>query len=83
MTMEPEIIHVTELARLLSRSEPSIRSALQSNAAWLPPFFKQGRRICWRLSTVRKFLQECEEGLHSPSKPGRKRQAPPSLRALR
>ncbi|WP_102882537.1 hypothetical protein [Pseudomonas protegens] len=81
--MEPEIIHVPELAKLLNRSEPSIRSALQSRAAWLPPFFRQGRRICWRLSTVRRFLQEYEEGLHSPSRPGRKRQAPPSLRTLR
>ncbi|WP_443693151.1 hypothetical protein ACRZ5O_08520 [Pseudomonas protegens] len=81
--MEPEIIHVPELAKLLSRSESSIRSAMQANATWLPPFFKQGRRICWKLSTVRRYLQECEEGLHSPSQPGRKRQAPPSLRGLR
>lgn len=44
--MEPEVIHVPELAKMLGRSESSIRSALQAGAYWLPPFFKQGIRIC-------------------------------------
>lgn len=79
MSVEQEIIHVPELAKLLGRSESSIRSAHQAGAYWLPPFFKQGVRLCWRVSTVRKFLQECEEGLHAPKRPGRKRQAPPKL----
>ncbi|WP_346015239.1 hypothetical protein [Pseudomonas sp. MWU16-30317] len=77
--MEPEIIHIPELAQMLSRSESAIRSARQASAAWLPPSFKQGNRICWRVSTVRQFLQECESGLHAPARPGRKRQAPPTL----
>jgi predicted DNA-binding transcriptional regulator AlpA len=77
--MEPEIIHIPELAKLLGRTESSIRSALQAGAAWLPPFFKQGSRICWRVTSVRKFLQECEEGRHTPVRPGRKRQPPPTL----
>lgn len=77
--MEPEIIHVPELAKLLGRTESSIRSARQAGAAWLPPFFKQGRIICWRVSTVREFLLECEKGLHEPARPGRKRQTPPTL----
>lgn len=80
--MEQEIIHIPELARLLGRSESSIRSARQAGAYWLPPFFKQGSRICWRVSTVRRFLQECEEGRHSPARPGRKRQAPPTLASV-
>lgn len=79
MNIEQEIIHVPELAKLLGRSESSIRSAHQAGAYWLPPFFKQGSRICWRVSTVRRFLQECEEGLHAPKRPGRKRQTPPTL----
>ncbi len=77
--MEPEVIHVPELAKMLGRSESSIRSALQAGAYWLPPFFKQGSRICWRVSTVRRFLLECEEGKHMPKRPGRKRQTPPTL----
>lgn len=77
--MEPEIIHIPELAKLLGRTESSIRSARQAGAHWLPPFFKQGSRICWRVTTVRKFLRECEEGRHIPVRPGRKRQAPPTL----
>lgn len=81
--MEPEIIHIPELAKLLGRSESAIRSARQAGASWLPPFFKQGARICWRVSTVRQFLQECERGMHTPAKPGRKRQAPPTLASVR
>jgi predicted DNA-binding transcriptional regulator AlpA len=77
--MEQEIIHIPELAKLLGRSESSIRSARQAGAYWLPPYFKQGSRICWRLSTVRRFLQECEEGRHTPARPGRKRQPLPTL----
>ncbi|WP_332880371.1 hypothetical protein [Pseudomonas putida] len=80
--MEPEIIHVPELAILLCRSESAIRSAMQAGAAWLPPSFKQGRRICWRVATVRQFLEECESGLHAPAKPGRKRQPPPALSSV-
>ncbi|MCR8720282.1 hypothetical protein NVV30_16480 [Pseudomonas syringae] len=77
--MEPEIIHIPELAKLLGRTESSIRSARQAGAPWLPPSFKQGSRICWRVSTVRQFLQEYEKGMHTPDLPGRKRQAPPKL----
>ncbi|KTB76520.1 hypothetical protein AO069_02390 [Pseudomonas syringae pv. syringae PD2774] len=77
--MEPEIIHIPELAKLLGRTESSIRSARQTCAPWLPPSFKQGSRICWRVSTVRQFLQEYENGVHAPDRPGRKRQAPPKL----
>ncbi|MFA0929821.1 hypothetical protein RA263_22930 [Pseudomonas syringae pv. tagetis] len=77
--MEPEIIHIPELAKLLGRTESSIRSARQAGAPWLPPSFKQGSRICWRVNTVRQFLQEFENGLHTPARPGRKRQAPSKL----
>lgn len=77
--MEPEIIHIPELAKMLGRTESSIRSARQTGASWLPPYFKQGSRICWRIDTVRRFLKECEEGRHTPARPGRKRQTPPTL----
>ena len=81
--MEQEIIHIPELAKMLGRSESAIRSARQVGASWLPPFFKQGSRVCWRVSTVRKFLQEFEQGMHAPAKPGRKRQTPPTLASVR
>lgn len=81
--MEPEIIHIPELAKILGRSESAIRSARQAGAAWLPPFFKQGARVCWRVSTVRQFLKEYESGLHAPARPGRKRQPPPTLASVR
>ncbi|MGA9660142.1 MAG: hypothetical protein WBQ92_00485 [Pseudomonas alloputida] len=81
--MEPEIIHIPELAKLLGRSEQSIRSAMQSRAAWLPPFFKQGKRICWRIETVRKFLSDWEQGGFQQAKPGRKRKQPTTLTSVR
>ncbi|WP_110995421.1 hypothetical protein [Pseudomonas sichuanensis] len=81
--MEQEVIHIPELAKMLGRTESSIRSARQEGASWLPPFFKQGVRICWRVATVRKFLEEYEQGMHMPAKPGRKRNAPPTLASVR
>lgn len=81
--MEQQVIHIPELAKMLGRTESSIRSARQEGASWLPPFFKQGRRVCWRVATVQKFLEEYEQGLHMPAKPGRKRQAPPTLTSVR
>ena len=77
--MEPEIIHIPELAKILGRTESSIRSARQEGTSWLPPSFKQGKRVCWRVATVRKFLEEYEQGLHPLAKVGRKRNPPPTL----
>jgi len=79
--MEQEILHVPELATMMGRSESAIRSAVQSRADWLPPYYKQGSRICWRLETVRQFLREFEEGGHVPAKAGRPRKEPPTFRA--
>ncbi|WP_419200932.1 hypothetical protein [Pseudomonas putida] len=81
--MEPEIIHIPELAKLLGRSESAIRSAMQVKAPWLPPHFKQGQRICWRLESVRAFLTDWEIGGGEQSRPGRKRKTPPTLVKVR
>ncbi|AHC81978.1 hypothetical protein X969_08360 [Pseudomonas monteilii SB3078] len=81
--MDPEIIHIPELAKLFGRSECAIRSAIQVQAAWLPPSFKQGNRICWRLEAVREFLKEWEQTGGKQSKPGRKRKTPPTLTRVR
>jgi hypothetical protein len=74
--MEQEIINVPELAKLLGRSESAIRTALCRMPEWMPPHFKQGSRICWRLESVRRFLREYETGEHRKPKVGRPRQLP-------
>lgn len=80
--MEPEILHVPELAKLMGRSESAIRSAVHGRPDWLPPYYKQGSRICWRLESVRKFLRDFEAGEHRAVKVGRPRKEPPRLTAL-
>lgn len=78
--MEQEILHVPELAKLMGRTESAIRSAVQHRADWLPPFYKQGTRICWRLETVRNFLKDFEQGEYKVVKAGRPRKEPPTFR---
>ncbi|MCW8156731.1 hypothetical protein D7243_11080 [Stutzerimonas stutzeri] len=80
--MDPEIIHIPQLAQMLSRTESSIRSAIRDGAKWLPPYFRQGTRICWRVETVRHFLREYEAGSSPKKKPGRPRREPPTLRPI-
>lgn len=77
--MEQEILHIPEIARLLGRTEAAIRTAVRDDAKWLPPYFKQGARLCWRTESVRQFLREYEAGEHRPVRTGRKRGAPPKL----
>lgn len=78
--MQQEILRVPELAKMLGRSESSIRSAMQAGAAWVPPGFKQGRFHCWRTDSVREFLRRYEAGENQPVKQGRKRREPPTLK---
>ena len=66
----------------LDRFRAELVAMRQAGASWLPPYFKQGSRICWRIDTVRRFLRECEEGRHAPVRPGRKRQTPPTLASV-
>lgn len=80
--MQPEIIHIPQLAIMMGRSEASIRSAIRDGASWLPPSFKQGVRHCWRVESVRKWLAEYEAGAHRPKRPGRPRREPPTLHAI-
>ncbi len=74
--MEPEIIGIPELARLMGRSESSIRTAVGRLPDWLPKPMKQGRRVCWRLESARQFIREFEAGEHRKAKVGRPRQSP-------
>lgn len=77
--MEPEILHIPELAKLMGRTEAAIRSAVQTRPDWLPPPFKQGARLCWRLASVRRYIEQYESGEHRPVKAGRPRKQPPTL----
>jgi len=78
--MESEILHIPEIAKMLNRSECAIRSAVRDRASWMPPHFKQGVKLCWRRSSVLKFLGEYEAGMHQPVRKGRPRAVPTSLR---
>jgi hypothetical protein len=79
--MEREVLHIQQLAEVMGRTVPAIRSAMQSRnkCEWMPPHFKQGRRNCWRPETVRIFLRDYEAGKHKARKPGRPRKSPQPL----
>lgn len=80
MSEETEVLTVEGLAKLLGRTEASIREGIRRGVPWLPKSFKMGNRHCWLKEDVRKFLREFRDGEHQKSKPGRKRKEPPSLR---
>ncbi|ARA80212.1 helix-turn-helix transcriptional regulator [Pseudomonas ficuserectae] len=80
--MEPEIIHIPELAKMLGRTEASIREGIRRGVEWLPKSFKMGGRHCWLKDDVRKFLREFRDGEHAAPKTGRKRRPPPTLRGV-
>lgn len=84
MSNQSEILYTPDLAKMLGRSESSIRSGLQTRAVWLPKSFKMGSRICWLKSDVMQFIIDCRDGKIQikPSKVGRKRQAPPTLSSI-
>nr|WP_262382586.1 hypothetical protein [Pseudomonas proteolytica] len=84
MSSESEILYIPDLAKIFGRSECSIRGGLQTGSAWLPKSFKMGNRICWLRSDVMQFIIDCRDGKIQikPSKVGRKRQVPPTLRSI-
>lgn len=55
-THQADVLHVPQMARKLGRTEASIRTAVNRGDTWLPPPFRQGRRICWRAVDVDAFL---------------------------
>ncbi|MEX6663741.1 hypothetical protein [Pseudomonas sp. W2-17] len=80
MSEEIEVVKVDSLAKMLGRTEASIREGIRRGVAWLPPSFKMGGKHCWLKEDVRKFLREFRDGEHQKPKLGRKRKEPPSLR---
>ena len=69
----PEILYIPDLAVMLNTTEAAIRSSLQrhremlkqgKNEDLLPPTTRaRGRRVCWRLQTVREWLAAGETGV--------------------
>ncbi|MGE7812100.1 hypothetical protein ACQKMW_01585 [Pseudomonas sivasensis] len=79
MSEESEVIHIEGLARMLGRTDASIREGIRRGVPWLPKSFKMGNRHCWLKEDVRWFLREIRDGEHQKRKPGRKRQSAPGL----
>ncbi|WP_099431223.1 helix-turn-helix transcriptional regulator [Pseudomonas mosselii] len=78
MSEETEVLTVEGLAKLLGRTEASIREGIRRGVPWLPKSFKMGNRHCWLKEDVRKFLCELRDGKNMQCKKGRKRNHPAS-----
>ena len=82
MSEESEVIYVAGMAKMLGKTEASIRDGIRRNADWLPKGFRMSGQHAWLREDVLKFLREYRDGAHKASKPGRKRNPPPTLRGV-
>ncbi|MNW14433.1 hypothetical protein D3C71_2126560 [compost metagenome] len=82
MSEETEVLTVEGLAKLLGRTEASIREGIRRGVPWLPKSFKMGNRHCWLREDVRTFLHQLRNGDMEHKKTGRRRNPPPSLRGV-
>ncbi|CAB5637034.1 Uncharacterised protein [Pseudomonas putida] len=76
MSEETEVLTVEGLAKLLGRTEASIREGIRRGVPWLPKSFKMGNRHCWLKADVLEFLKAFRDKEYLQSKPGRKRKDP-------
>lgn len=85
MSEESEVIYIADLARILGRTEASIREGIRRGVPWLPKGFKMGIRHCWLRADVLQFLTNYRDGKveNKPPRVGRKRQPPPKLQSVR
>lgn len=81
MSEETEVLTVDGLAKLLGRTEASIREGIRRGVPWLPKSFKMGNRHCWLKEDVREFVKNCRDREKAVIKVGRKRNAPPNLKS--
>jgi predicted DNA-binding transcriptional regulator AlpA len=79
MSEETEVLTVEGLAKLLGRTEASIREGIRRGVPWLPKSFKMGNRHCWLRGDVMVFLHELKSGSSCRSRSGRTRREPPRL----
>ncbi|MCJ7956352.1 MAG: hypothetical protein MUW57_07305 [Pseudomonas sp.] len=84
MSEESEVIYVAGLARILDRTEASVREGIRRGVPWLPKGFKMGIRHCWLRADVMQFLTDYRDGRveSKPARVGRKRQIPPTLQSV-
>lgn len=82
MSEDTEVLTVDGLAKLLGRTEASIREGIRRGVPWLPKSFKMGYKHCWLKEDVYTFLRELRDNDSSLKKVGRKRKRPPSLRSI-
>lgn len=55
---QPDILYVTDLAKMLGRTETAIRAAVNRGVSWIPAPFYMGRRIAWRREQVEQFIDD-------------------------
>lgn len=79
MSEESEVVYLAGLAKMLGKTEASVREGIRRGVEWLPKGTKIAGKHAWLREDVRKFLKEYMTGQHQTAKPGRKRQAPPKL----
>jgi len=84
MSEGSEVIYVADLARILGRTEASVREGIRRGVPWLPKGFKMGIRHCWLRADVMQFLTDYRDGRveSKPARVGRKRQIPPTLQSV-
>lgn len=79
MSEESEVIYLAGLAKMLGKTEASIREGIRRGVEWLPKGTKMAGKHAWLREDVRKFLREYMGGERLKAKPGRKRRTPPKL----
>lgn len=79
MSEESEVIYLAGLAKMLGKTEASIREGIRRGVEWLPKGTKIAGKHAWLREDVRKFLRKYVDGQHQKAKPGRKRREPPTL----
>lgn len=76
-----QILGARELAKLLGTTPTAIYLSVHRRDGIIPPFFHRGSRVCWRMSTIRRWLGEKEKEEQAlgffpkPSRRGRPRKS--------
>jgi predicted DNA-binding transcriptional regulator AlpA len=68
VTNEADVIYVPELAKKLGKTEAAVRAAYYRKSDAIPPAFKMGRELAWRLSDVNDWLAKKAEAKPSKGK---------------
>lgn len=70
-------VTIREFSRMVGLSEPSIRGYLMRDPSKLPPTFRVGIRILFRIEDIEQWLKKSQiESPRSTRGPGRPRKSP-------